>query len=151
MNLHDIVRGAVTTVARDKPCKIYRATGKQVRSERGDTVPVYAAPKDIKAQFQSVSADVLQHFEKVNVTTSTRRVYLYADYDPAARPWAMWRPLGRSGDLIQDDLECWWLITDVLEDFTHEGWASVLAVMQQTPISMQVEDADDGSDDTEAP
>ena len=63
----------------------------------------------------------------------------------------MMRPLGRSGDLIQDDLECWWLITDVLEDFTHEGWASVLAVMQQTPISMQVEDADDGSDDTEAP
>ena len=58
----------------------------------------------------------------------------------------MWRPLGRYGGLIHDALECWWL-----EDFTHEGWASVLAVMLQTPISMQVEDADDGSDDTEAP
>lgn len=136
MNIHGIVRGLISAVARDKPCKLYTATGEKMRTERGDTVPVYFHPRDVLCQFQSVSTDALQHFEKANITTTTRRVYIHADYDPRLRPWGQHRPLGRSGDVLIDDQDTQWLITDVLEDFSHVGWVSVLAVMQTPPLKL---------------
>lgn len=147
MNLHHVVRGVINSVAKDKACKIYRSTGKQVRSARGDFDPVFAAPEECRCQFQSVSSDVLQHYEKIEITAYARRIYLYADYDPASRPWAQWRPLGRSGDIIEDDLGCFWLVHDVLDDFTHEGWVSLLATLQPTPQTLRIEEDDsEGSD-----
>ena len=134
MNLHKITRGLISAVARDKPCQLYTATGEQSRSERGDTLPVYLSPRSVLCQFQSVSAETLSHLEKINVTTATRRVYIHADYDARLRPWAQYRPLGRSGDVLVDDLDQQWLITDVLEDYSHVGWVSVLAVMQTPPL-----------------
>ena len=125
-------------------------TGKQERDERGATLPVFAQGEEVRAQIQSESAAVLEHFEKANTTTTTRRIYLCAEYDPSKRPWALWRPLGRSGDMLKDDLGYYWLITDVIEDFTHEGWVSVLGVLQTTPVTLRIEeDADAGSDDSE--
>lgn len=151
MNLHKVVRGPINAVARDRLCTLYRMTGKQERDERGLTTPVFAPGEEVRAQIQSESAAALEHFERVETTTTTRRIYLYAEYDPALRPWAQWRPLARSGDMLQDDLGLYWLITDVIEDFTHEGWVSVLGVLQTTPVTLRIEeDADSGSDDGEA-
>ena len=44
MNLHDIVRGAITAVARDLPAELYVMTGEQERGERGDLLPVFEQP-----------------------------------------------------------------------------------------------------------
>lgn len=143
MNLHNVVRGVINAVAKDKICEIYRSTGKQVRTARGSFEPVFSQPESIRAQFQSVSTDTLQHFEKIEMTAFARRVYLYADYDPASRPWAQWRPLGRTGDMLKDDLGYYWLIHDVLEDFTHEGWVSVIATLQSTPVNLRLEKSEE--------
>lgn len=143
MNLHGIVRGAVITVAKDQPCELYTMTGKQVRDDRGGMTPVFSKPKPVKGQWQSLSADALKHIEKIEAATTTRRVYLFADDDRKTRPWAMWRPLGRSGDFIKDDYDQFWRIDAVIEDFSHEGWISVQATMLTAPVAMVIEGEND--------
>lgn len=139
MNIHAIVRGPVGAVARELPAKLYRSTGKQTRTARGELRQVYAQPIELSAQWQSISADALALLDGNAVTTFTRRVYLHASSDPASRPWAQWRPLGRSGDVLEDQNGGKWLVTQVLEDFSYEGWISVLAVLQQGELFMEIE------------
>ena len=133
LNLHKIVRGAISSIARDLPCDLYLMTGDQVRGERGDMRPVFLEPVKVKAQWQSVGPDAIVLTEKISMTTTVRKVYLYADSNAESRPWGAWRPLGRSGDLLRDDKGNFWLVDVVLEDFTHEGWVSVQAVLQTIP------------------
>ena len=80
-----------------------------------------------------------EQYEMLEITNTTRRVYLYADKSPASRPWAQWRPLGRSGDVIKDNNGSIWTISAVIEDFTNEGWICVMATLQPTGIRMIVE------------
>ena len=128
LNLHGIVRGAITGVAKDQPCELFIMSGKQVRDDRGGMTPVFKAPVTIRGQWQSLSPDTL------------RRIYLYADTDRAKRPWAVWRPLGRSGDMVRDENGQLWRIDAVIEDFTHEGWVCVQATMQTSGVRMMVEE-----------
>ena len=142
LNLHHIVRGAINAVNSDLPCELYRMTGKQQRDEEGDTIPIFSGPASVKAQFQSLSQDMIRQYEMLEITNTTRRVYLYADKSPASRPWAQWRPLGRSGDVIKDNNGSIWTISAVIEDFTNEGWICVMATLQPTGIRMIVEPID---------
>lgn len=139
MNLHKIVRGAITSVSADIPCLLFVSTGKTAVLLRGDTAPLFADGIPVRAQFQSKSPDAMTLANKVEATTTTRRIYLFAEDKPASRPWAQWRPLGRSGDYIKDPHGDYWLITAVLEDFSYEGWVSVEAVLQTTPVRLQLE------------
>jgi hypothetical protein len=140
LNLHGIVRGAITGVAKDQPCELFIMSGKQVRDDRGGMMPVFKAPVTIRGQWQSLSPDTLQHLENVELATTVRRIYLYADTDRAKRPWAVWRPLGRSGDMVRDENGQLWRIDAVIEDFTHEGWVCVQATMQTSGVRMMVEE-----------
>lgn len=150
MNLHNIVRSPIRAVAKDLPCQLYRMTGAQTRLENGTTVPVFAKPIEVLGQWQSLKTDEIQLSDRISAESIVRRVYLYADDDPAMRPWAMWRPLGRSGDLILDDKGNYWLIDAVIEDFTHEGWISVQAVLQEVvPVFSVEEEEDDAESDAD--
>lgn len=130
MNLHQLTRGPLAAVAREKPASLWRMTGEQVRGERGDLQPVFEGPTAVRAQWQSISPDAVILTEKVPTASTVRRVYLHAGTDPAARPWAQWRPLGRSGDLLEDADGLFWLATAVIEDFSGEGWACLQVVLQ---------------------
>lgn len=151
LNLHNIARVAINAVAQDLPCELYRSTGEQERGERGESIPVFEGPIACKGQWQSLSGDAIVHMDDVTVATITRRVYLYAEQNPATRPWALWRPLGRAGDYIKDGYGALWLIDSVLEDWTHEGWICVQATLQTAPVRMCIRenkeddtDSDDG-------
>nr|DAH90064.1 MAG TPA: head closure knob [Caudoviricetes sp.] len=142
LNLHKIVRRTINAVNADQSVELYRMTGRQQRDAEGDTTPIFTGPFEAKAQIQSPGADDIQLIERLELQTTVRRFYLYASGDPAERPWAQWRPLGRSGDLIKDKNGYWWLINSVVEDFSESGWVCVLATMQTTPIDMIIEDPD---------
>lgn len=144
MNLHAVVRGAITAVARDLPAELYTMTGEQERGERGDLLPVFAEPVPVLGQWQSIKADEIIKTERINEATTVRRVYLRATDDASSRPWASWRPLGRSGDLLKDDRGAFWLVDAVIEDFTHEGWVCVQAVLQTVPPRFKVKEPTDG-------
>lgn len=143
MNLHSIVRGAITSVARDLPCDLLTMTGEQQRGERGDLLPVFNRPVQVKAQWQSLKSDEIVLSEKIESASIVRKVYLYAEDDAATLPWAMWRPLGRSGDLLQDDKGNYWLVDAVIEDFTHEGWVCVQAILQTSKPRFVLKEVDD--------
>lgn len=143
MNLHDIVRGAITAVARDLPAELYVMTGDQERGERGDLLPVFEQPVEVLGQWQSIKADEIIQTERISEASTVRRVYLKATDDAASRPWASWRPLGRSGDFLKDEHGNFWLVDAVIEDFTHEGWVCVQAVLQTVAPRFKVKESTD--------
>ena len=139
MNLHDIVRRTITAVADDRDCLLFRSTGKTDTTDRGVRTQIFSAAVPIRAQFQSLGADRIEMRDRLLEVSTVRRVYLYADGNPKSRPWAMWRPLARSGDYIQDDRCNFWLVDAVLEDFSEQGWVSVQAIMQTVPVKLTIE------------
>lgn len=138
MNLHNIVRGAINAVNKDRYCTLYRSTGESEMTDRGEQKSTYEAGVQIRAQWQSLGQDAIEQRERALDVTTTRRVYLYADSDPKERPWAMWRPLARSGDFILDDKDEYWYLDAVLEDFSDEGWISAQVTLQTVPIQLLI-------------
>lgn len=146
MNLHNLVRQSVQAVTADQPLTYYRATGKVQRDkETKNKVPSLYAGREVRGQVQSIGADSIVQTERITQGAVVRRCYLYADKTPEARPWAMWRPLGRAGDYLTDQYGTWWYVDAVLEDFSQEGWVSLQIVMQTTkPTVTIIEEAGDG-------
>lgn len=131
INLHNLVRGAITSIHPDE-CAILRQSLGQ-RNIKGTVTPLYSRQINVKAQFQSASSGELYHANYVGESELIRKVYLYAE--PSLPPFAMNRPLGRSGDYIYRlDGKTWWLVTGVSDDFTNVGWVCVMAKLQvKTP------------------
>lgn len=144
MNLHGIVRDAINAVNKDRYCFLYRSTGVAEMDERGEQKPTYSPATYIRAQFQSLGQDAIEQRERILEVTTTRRVYLYADSDPRERPWAMWRPLARSGDYLVDDSGNYWYLDAVLEDFSDGGWISAQVTLQTSKPKLNIKGNCDG-------
>ena len=128
INLHDVVRSAITAIHPDENCILYQSIGQ--RNIKGKTTPVYAAPKNVQANFQPLDAETLKHVEALSVTGVDEQVFLYSD-DPTPVTGQQRIPT-RTGDFIQRG-ETYWLVTAVFEDWTWDGWANVGVHRQSTP------------------
>lgn len=122
MNLHAIVRAAITTVHNDETCQLYQSTGQT--NDRGVVKASYADPVTIAANIQPLSTEALARIDAMNVTGITACAFLYSE---EARPVAGVRriPSLRTGDYIQRADGTWWLVIAVEEDWSDEGWACV--------------------------
>ena len=139
MNLHNAVRGSITSVAQDLPLTLYTALGTFSRDyETMTNIPNVRPGVALMGQVQSIKADDIIHAERITYGTIIRRIYLRADPTLATKPSPIYRPLCRAGDYIDDDLGQRWQVDAVLEDFSHEGWMSVQAIMQQTPQALHI-------------
>lgn len=128
VNLHNIVRGAITAIHDDESVHWYMFSG-QINTD-GAITPLYHPPVIIRAQVQSESDDALYHSNNVGENEVIRRFYMYAP-GVVLRPAGIIRPLGRAGDLIYRPVEAtWWLITATIDDFSASGWVCVRAVQQ---------------------
>lgn len=129
INLHNVVRAAITSIHPDEECVLYQSVGQ--KNIKGVVKPVYNAPLTIKANIQPLDADALKHLESLNMTPQGEQAFLYSD---DALPVAGQKrlPITRNGDIIQRG-DTWWLITSVLEDWTWDGWANVTINQQTTP------------------
>ena len=136
MNLHAIVRGAVTALHPDEAVTLYQSTGQT--NELGRVIPTYAEPLAVQAQIQNLSADELAQQEEASRTSQTRKAYLFAP-SPALPPAGIIRPLGRNGDFIQRADGTWWLVTALAEDFTASGWVCVNITQQVEPPALGVD------------
>ena len=141
MNLHDIVRGGITAVNRDQAFTLYRSLGTFTRDyETMQNTPDVAPGVSVLGQIQSLAADKVVHAERLTHGETVRRIYLHADFDPATRPWGLWRPLARIGDYIDDEQGNRWQVDAVLEDFSAEGWVSLQIILQTTPQALNIKD-----------
>lgn len=133
INLHNVVRGAVTAVHPDETLTLYRSTGRT--NVNGRVTPSYASPVTIKAQVQGVGGDDLLYLDATARSKIMRKFYLYSDDDISTRPAGIIRPVARGGDMMLRSDGTWWLITSVSEDFSSVGWESVIGTMQEKGVT----------------
>ena len=122
MNLHGLVRQAITALHPDEAVTLRQSIGQ--RNERGRVTPVYGPAQVVQAQVQSLGQNDLAQREATSNTRIDRKVYLFAP-DATLPPQGIVRPLGRTGDMIQRSDGTWWLVTAMIEDFTASGWVCV--------------------------
>lgn len=136
VNLHQVVRGAITALHPDVPATIYRNLG-TVAGPGGRMLPVYAEGEAIQAQAQSEGPTTLFHANQVGMEEVGRRFYLNSPVGAKTRYASNIRTLARGGDVFQTGGDWftgeWWLITALIEDFTRSGWVNVRATLQEIP------------------
>ena len=142
MNLHRLARGAIQTVNPDRRMTLFRSLPDKVTDARGIPTAMYAPGVEVMGQVQSESDAALAPADRVNQNTITRRIWLFADADAASRPWGVWRPLARSGDIIHDDAGGQWYVDAVVDDFSPDGWVSLRATLQTVPRALLIKAED---------
>ena len=138
LNLHHIVRKAITMNYADQEFQLYRSIGQGF--DKGIKVARYAAPVTVSGNFQSEGDAALDHADMAGQNSIIRKLYLYAEADKGTRPWANYRPLARSGDYIVDHFGGYWYVSAVTEDFSDAGWVCLRVTFQQTPVSLNVDE-----------
>lgn len=130
VNLHHVVRGAITAIHPDENCTLYQSLGQ--KNVKGKVTPVYAEPKTIDANFQPLDSDTLRHLEAMNDTQTSEQVFLYSDTSlPVSGERRL--PITRNGDILKRSDGTYWLVTAVLEDWSWDGWCNVGIHMVATP------------------
>lgn len=130
LNLHNVVRGAITAIHPDEAVTLYQSAGQT--NVRGIVKAIYKEPQTVRANFQPLDSDALKHIEAFNQTPISEQVFLYSDMAyPVAGQQRL--PNVRTGDIIQRSDNTFWLITAVLEDWTWDGWCNVGVHQQTTP------------------
>lgn len=136
MNLHAIVRGAITRVHDDQLFSILRSLPTTVVN--GVRVSQYEKIDGFTGNFQSEGDAVLSYSNNAAQNTIVRRLYLYATDDRATRPWTIYRPLARSGDYVVNAKGEYWKVDAVVEDFSDDGWELLRVTFQQTEPKLAI-------------
>jgi hypothetical protein len=136
MNLHAIVRDAITRVHDDQPFSILRSLPTTVVN--GVRVSQYEKIDGFAGNFQSEGDAALSYSNNAAQNTIVRRLYLYATDDRANRPWTIYRPLARSGDYIVNAKSEYWKVEAVVEDFSDDGWELLRVTFQQTEPKLAI-------------
>ena len=142
LNLHNIVRPAITANKPDEPFTVYRSVGQ--RNVKGVMTAIYAEIDGYTGQFQSEGDSALYHADMGTQSTIKRTVYLYAPDDTKTRAWSVYRKESRSGDFLRDSRGDYWLVEAVLEDFSAVGWECLRVTLQQTEPKITLEEVSDG-------
>lgn len=143
LNLHGIVRSVITAVHPDEDCTLYQSAGQ--KNVLGVVTTVYNPPQAIKANWQPLDSQTLQHLERIGDTKASEQVFLYSNTDmPVSGVQRV--PVTRTGDIIKRWDGTYWLITSVIEDWSARGWANVGVTEQVTPPDFSASDWSDSSD-----
>ena len=123
MNLHDMVRGAITAVHPDTAVTVLPPAPFTV-NDYGEQVPQYGPAVQVQAQSQPVPDRAVQFLRMQRENSVWRDFYFYGLVPGLSRADA-W-----GGSLLY-----WagyeWLVDQVLEDWNGAGWCKVRAVRQR--------------------
>ena len=140
INLHAVVRSAITAVHPDEDCVLYQSLGQ--KNVMGVVTTVYAEPQAIKANWQPLDNQTLQHLERMGDTKASEQVFLYSNTTlPVSGVQRM--PISRTGDIIKRWDGTYWLVTSVIADWGARGWANVGVTEQVTPPDFSASDWSD--------
>ena len=129
INLHHVVRGAITTVHPDETILWYQNKG--AANVGGILKPSYAEPLPLVAQVQSESDASLMHANRADMNTETVKIYLY--WDAQTNPLNLDRFTAKGGDIFKRADGTFWLVTALTDNFAYVGWVSCRAVRQVNP------------------
>ena len=150
LNLHSIVRTAITANFADETIMLVRSAGSI--NVKGRIQANYYPALTLKAQVQTLNGDDLQVIGETERTERDRKFYIMASPSMGAVPAGQVRVrVARTGDFIyRPAYSTFWKIYNVAEDFSPAGWVQVLA-SEQTEVPSDVLSAvtpDDGNGDT---
>ena len=129
INLHHVVRTAITTVHPDETILWYQNKG--AANIGGILKPSYAEPLSLVAQVQSESDASLMHADRADMNTETVKIYLY--WDAQTNPLNLDRFTAKGGDIFKRADGTFWLVTALTDNFADVGWVSCRAVRQVNP------------------
>ena len=150
LNLHSIVRTAITANFADETIQLVRSAGSI--NVKGRIQANYYPALTLKAQVQTLNGDDLQVIGETERTERDRKFYIMASPSMGAVPAGQVRVrVARTGDFIyRPAFSTFWKIYNVAEDFSPAGWVQVLA-SEQTEVPSDVLSAvapDDDGDTT---
>lgn len=125
MNLHKIVRGAITAVNLDIPATLRRSIGYTVE-EDGTQVPQYEEFTG-KIQVQGINPKDLVHVNNMNIQGNLRTVWLFGNW------FGIVRAGEKGGDIllfpaVKGGEDCEWLV--VIQKEVFPDWCSVIVCQQ---------------------
>lgn len=136
LNLHDIVRGAITTVNPDVLGLWRESSGASVGSDYRQS-PSYSYHPDVRMQVQALSGKELQHPALISEQGVKRGVYMYGTVQGVSKPQA------KGGDILQFPMvdngpALVWLVVTELEQWNPAGaWTKVAVVLQtDAPVNI---------------
>ena len=163
MNLHSIVRSAITSVNPDTPVDL--APELRLRNARlmRTQVPIYQPNFGVMVQIQGTSAQDLQHVNYLNLQSVLRKIYAYSAVNGAVRValqggdllvFEDWNPVpvldsnggfiyDSNGDKVMTFAQRYWKVVQVLErwpDNVANGWTSAI-IAEQTDSTRFVIDS----------
>lgn len=130
INLHGVVRGAITSVNSDIPISYLQSSGNSV-SDTGKQTPTYAAPVTIMGQVQPVTGSQIRKYSFLQAQGTYKSVHLYGDIE------AIQRVSQGGGDLLKFPIVpggpvYTWLVSKVDETW-NTGWCRVIVTLQLDP------------------
>jgi hypothetical protein len=122
MNMHGIVRGAITSVNPDILGTWRVSAGSTVSATTGRAVPAYTDFANVPMQVQALSGRDLKHINYLSVQGVRRAVYMYGNVQGVNRPMV------KGGDLllfpeVPGGTVKTWLVSIVFE--TWPDWCRV--------------------------
>lgn len=136
LNLHDIVRGAITTVNPDVLGLWRESSGATIGADFRQA-PSYSYHPDVPMQVQALSGKELQHPALISEQGVKRGVYLYGTVQGVSKPQA------KGGDILQFPMVdngpvLAWLVVTELEQWNPAGaWCKVAVVLQtEAPVNV---------------
>jgi hypothetical protein len=162
LNLHSIVRGAITSVNPDTPSIWLKGVG-YTTLPNGVQIPIYQPFFNVPVQVQGLSNQDLQHINYLNLEGVLRKVYAYSAVNGAVRAafqggdllvFNDWNPVGvkdasgqwvrdSSGQIVMTYSQRYWKVVQVSErwpDNVAQGWTSAI-IWQQTDSTQFVLDS----------
>ena len=124
LNMHDIVRGAITSINDDVPATWYSSTG--YTNVQGILTPTFTATS-IMVQIQAKDHSGLVHDRALNYSTDYNTIYAYGNLADLSRPD------GQGGDILNIGGN-WWYITWVNEWWPT--WCSAEVSQQVSAASL---------------
>lgn len=122
MNLHNIVRNAISTVNPEQDIQVIYYEG----YDNSGAIPViqYSEPVTIKAQIQPVPSEEIQFVNDFNASSIYRNVFITGDLSSINRPMQKGRD-----KILWDNKE--WLVNSLPEGWTATaGWQKLVIVAQ---------------------
>ena len=146
LNLHSIVRTAITANFADETIQLVRSAGSI--NVKGRIQANYYPALTLKAQVQTLNGDDLQVIGETERTERDRKFYIMASPSMGMVPAGQVRVrVARTGDFIyRPAYSTFWKIYNVAEDFSPAGWVQVLA-SEQTEVPSDVLSAVTPDDD----
>lgn len=122
MNLHGLVRGAITTINPDIPAQMMVSTGQYTTDAAGHRTPSYST-QNVTLQLQPLSYTDLMKIDGLNLQGIIKSAYVNGNFEGVNRPNQ------KGGDylLIPSKNEKW-LITQPLEEWPD--WCKFVVTLQ---------------------